>query len=185
MGFGESWTGSGSFILWLPISSHIQSPDLAFVLHYIESIVLYPFVRTVLRGAIYWWQKSSKKTKWSHRNRIPKTPSLWGLIAVIMIPMSNCCQGTRWGTEHPTDQNRACHDEQNRMLPLLDTPVHDGIHSIDKRMTAVSPYFLFTLSTVEMSSTQSSSSRSFLPWVVIQRSVWLRIKSRNRNTMKR
>ena len=40
---------------------------LAFVLHPVNEVVLYPFVLTVVNAATSILRKPKKKTKWSHR----------------------------------------------------------------------------------------------------------------------
>ena len=55
------------FILSLPFSSHMHDLSLAFVLHPVDEVVLYPFVLTVENPATSLLRKPKKKTKWSHR----------------------------------------------------------------------------------------------------------------------
>ena len=64
---GESQTLQECFILFLPFSSHIHYLSLAFVLHPVDEVVLYPFVLIVVNAASSILRKPKKKTKWSHR----------------------------------------------------------------------------------------------------------------------
>ena len=64
---GESQTLQERFILFLPFSSHIHYLSLAFVLHPVDEVVLYPFVLTVVNAAPSLLRKPKRKTKWSHR----------------------------------------------------------------------------------------------------------------------
>ena len=41
--------------------------SLAFVLHHVDEVVLYPFVLTVVNTASSLLRKPKKKIKWSHR----------------------------------------------------------------------------------------------------------------------
>ena len=65
--FSESQALQECFILSLPFSSHIHYLSLAFVLHPVDEVVLYPFVLTVVDAATSLLRKPKKKTKWSHR----------------------------------------------------------------------------------------------------------------------
>ena len=63
----ESRTLQECFIRSLPFSSHIHYLSLAFVLHPVDEVVLYPFVLIVVNDASSLLRKPKKKTKWSHR----------------------------------------------------------------------------------------------------------------------
>ena len=63
----ESQALQDCFILSLPFSSHIHDLSLAFVLHPVDEVVLYPFVLIVVNDASSLLRKPKKKTKWSHR----------------------------------------------------------------------------------------------------------------------
>ena len=63
----ESQTVQECFILSLPFSLHMHYLSLAFVLHPVDEVVLYPFVLTVVNAASSLLRKPKKKTKWSHR----------------------------------------------------------------------------------------------------------------------
>ena len=63
----ESQTLQECFILSLPFSSHMHYLSLAFVLHPVDEVVLYPFILTVVNAASSILRKPKKKTKWSHR----------------------------------------------------------------------------------------------------------------------
>ena len=63
----ESQTLQECFILSLPFSPHIHYLSLAFVLHPVDEVVLYPFLLTVVNTASSLLRKPKKKTKWSHR----------------------------------------------------------------------------------------------------------------------
>ena len=63
----ESQTVQECFFLSLPFSSHIHYLSLAFVLHPVDEVVLYPFVLPVVNAASSILRKPKKKTKWSHR----------------------------------------------------------------------------------------------------------------------
>ena len=63
----ESQALQECFILSLQFSPHIHHLFLAFVLHPVDEVVLYPFVLPVVNPATSILRKPKKKTKWSHR----------------------------------------------------------------------------------------------------------------------
>ena len=83
-GSSESQTLQECFILSLPFSPHMHDLSLAFVLHPVDEVVLYPFVLTVVTTATSLLRKPKKKTKWSHRKD----------LALVRVSMNSTEQTT-------------------------------------------------------------------------------------------